>query len=301
MVLLVLHDATGRIWFEQPDDLDLWRLPVFPLQMAAGVTPGEVASYLASKCGAAITELAPIGGFRGGDTDPLYLSYRALMADRREHEARGLMLPLELAPLNTDPQHMAIVSMGRRRSQPLDERLVSPNGADHLQRLRANERIPVSPAAPLEPFIDILRNRIARAEPERSAPLLARLGELLALDGQLEKAHGHFSRAAEIAERNADLGTVVRCHIRLEELRAPAAGESAAWDSVARLTEAGGRRHLDIPFAYLGAFATRRHRHREADVYLRRALTLCDELDRRAALRRAITLGSTPQPARTAS
>lgn len=302
LVALVLDDGSGRIWFEQPDGLDLWRLPVVPLQTTSGSTPGEIALLMARTRGMEITRLAAIGGFRGAEGDPLYLSYSAQVIERAHlDEVRGLLLPLELAPLNTDPQHLAIVSMARRRSRELDERLVSPNGIEHLRRLRADERTPAPLAAPLEPFLDILRTRIAGAEPERSAPSLARLGELLILDGQTEKARSHLLRAAEIAERQADLGTLARCQIKLEELKTPSKGEAAAWDWVSRLTEGGRRQCVDIPFAYLGAFAARRYRHREADVYLRRALTLCDATDRRAALRLAVTLGSVAQPARTAS
>lgn len=291
--VLVLLDDFGRVWWETNSKSELWELPTALL--ASAVTPGESATDMASARSVGARGLSPVGAFRAPGRDGLQLAYRMQAGGRMpSHEptdTTGLFLPLELAPLNLDPQHAAIVAIAIGRKREWDERLLGPSGVDHVAMLRAHEAPPSTTTGPVGPFIELVRDRIASSQGPSKAPFVARLGELMLLEGRRERARSLLVEANALAAQIDDVATVMRCEIRLAEIDDPMRGELAAWSWISRLAGGGERRHLDIPFAYLGAFAGRRHRRREADVYLRRALALCEEPDRRAALKRELMVG----------
>lgn len=293
MILLVLVDDFGRVWWQKNGESDFWELPASSLTSA--MTPGEAASAMANARVVGATIPRSVGAFRTTERDRLVLAYLmqagGSMPSGEPADMMGLFLPLELAPINSDPQQAAIVAIATGRKREWDERLVGPSGVDHLAILREHETPPGSTKAPVGHFIELVRARIATLEGPSKAPFVARLGELMLLEGRTERARSLLVEANALAAQIDDVATVIRCEIRLAETDDPALGELAAWKWISRLASGGGRRHLDIPFAYLGAFAARRHRRREADVYLRRALALCEEPDRRAALKRELAFG----------
>lgn len=292
-IAAVAVDDVGRVWWEPSDIQDLWQVPIGSLVVDG--TPGECASALTSERGLSTSAPRAIGTFREEATGSLIMAYR-MQADADSAIGRwGLFFPLELAPLNSDPGHTAIVAVASGRKREWNERLTGPTGSDHVAILRQQETDPVSTTLSMPSFIDILRERIATSSGSARAKHTMRLGELLFLEGRLDRARSQLVEAADLANRTNDIPTRIRCELRLAELEDPSRAELAAWKWVSHLS-AKERIHLDIPFAFLGSFAARRGRRREADVYLRRALALCEEPERRAALKRELILGSTARP-----
>lgn len=294
LVAVVLLDRLGRVWWERNESHDYWQLPLSRVVIEAGSTPSELASTLARE--RAINGEAPhvVGIFAEDATTSLVMVYLIQVNADSAPSRTGFFLPLELAPLNSEPGHNVIVGLVTGRRREWSERLSGPSGPDHVARLRQLETAPASPTISMPTFTDLIRERIAGSTGPARARHTMRLGELLLLEGRPERARSQLREAAALADRTKDTATLIRCQLKLAELDDPSGAEVAAWNWISRLS-ASDRRHLDIPFAFLGTFAARRNRRREADVYLRRALALCEEPERRAALKRELMLGSTPR------
>ena len=302
-VVAVIVDSTSRVLLRHSDVCDLWELPAVGLP--GGSTPGEAAAHIAEGYGLVPGRTQPIGGFRGGENDTLVLGYRVEVKDTAN--GSGLFLPLHLAPLNADPRHTAIahgalrlgtLSLGPRDTgatsfephpsetlasiQPVQERLAPMTGDAHLAELRMDEELPSKSPISIASFLEIVNSRLSESQGPDRAPWLERLAELMIIDGRSHVAGDLLAESFELASVAGDTETMVRADIRIAELDDPVAGEMRAWWWVSRLSTPGTFSHLDIPFAYLGAFAGRRRRSHEADAYFRRALVLSEDPARRA-------------------
>ena len=315
-VVSVITDSASRVLMRHSDDCDLWELPAVGL--SGGATPGEMAGHIAESYGLVPGRLQPIGGFRGAEVDTLVLGYRVEVDGTSS--GSGLFLPLHLAPLNADPRHTAIahsaisqratsqgavfqraVSQGAIPNKslasigPVEERLGQVSGHAHLAELRIDEELPSSCPIAISSFLEIVNSRLSESRGPERAPWLERLAELMIIDGRSHVAADLLAESFELASTAGDTETMARSDIRIAELDDPAAGEMRAWWWVSKLSTPGTFSHLDIPFAYLGAFASRRRRSREADAYFRRALVLSEDPARRAWIRSS--MASRPIPA----
>lgn len=300
-VVPVITDSASRVLMRHSDVCDLWQLPAIVL--SGGETPSESAIHVVESLGLIPRQPQPIGGFRGGDVDTLSLGYR-VEVDCGSSDS-GLFLPLHLAPLNADPCHIAIAHSGIASSAiasrafasraPVEERLGEVSGEVHLAELRMGEEVPSSCPIAIAPFLEIINSRLSESRGSERAPWLERLAELMIIDGRAHVAGDLLTESFELASAAGDTETMARADIRISELDDPAAGEMRAWWWVSKLSTPGGFSHIDIPFAYLGAYASRRRRSREADAYFRRALLLSEDPARRAWIKSS--MASRPMPA----
>jgi len=320
-VVPVITDSASRVLMRHSAVCDLWELPAVGL--SGGATPGETATDIAKSYGLVPGRPQPIGGFRGGEIDTLVLGYR-VEVDCTSNGS-GLFLPLHLAPLNADPRHMAIAhsaishrpisdrgisdrpisdrpiserAISNRVFVPLEaveERLGPVSGDAHLAELRMGEEPPSSCPIAIASFLEIVNSRLSESRGPERAPWLERLAELMIIDGRSHVAGDLLAESFELASTAGDTETMARADIRIAELDDPAAGEMRAWWWVSKLSTRATFAHLDIPFAYLGAFASRRRRSREADAYFRRALVLSEDPARRAWIKSS--MASRPIPA----
>lgn len=287
-LVAVIIDQFDRVWWERNEHQDYWQLPGGPI--FSELTPSESASTMAAAAGLRTGAPRAVGVFRDLDREGLLVAYRLQFESNSAADRSGLFFPLELVPLNSDPHHAAIVAISIGRKREWSERLVGPSASDHLASLRGQEVPPISIRASVAFFSEMVRERVATSEGPAKARQLLRLGELMLLEGRLDRARSYLLEAAGLAVQTHDVPTQMRCEIRLAELEDPVRAELSAWKWVSHLA-CSDRRYLDVPFAYLGTFAARRNRRREADVYLRRALALCEEPERRAALKRELAIG----------
>jgi hypothetical protein len=294
-VVPVITDSAYRVLMRHSEVSDLWQLPAVAL--AGGETPSDTAIRVVESFGLVPRRPHPIGGFRGGDVDTLDLGYRVEVDCGST--ATGLFLPLHLAPLNADPCHSAIaqsaLSQGAPSKVSIDERLGQVSGDAHLAELRMGEELPSSCPIAIAPFLEIVNARLSDSRGPERAPWLERLAELMIIDGRSHVAGDLLAESFELASASGDTETMARADIRISELEDPAAGELRAWWWVSKLSTPGAFAHLDIPFAYLGAYASRRRRTREADAYFRRALVLSEDPARRAWIKSSMS--SRPIPA----
>jgi hypothetical protein len=310
-VVPVITDNASRVLMRHSDICDLWELPAVGL--SGGATPGETATDIAKSYGLVPGRPQPIGGFRGGEIDTLVLGYRVEVDCTSD--GSGLFLPLHLAPLNADPRHIAIAhsAISHRPTshrptshrptsnrapasmEPVEERLGQVSGDTHLAELRMGEEPPSSCPIAIASFLEIVNSRLSESRGPERAPWLERLAELMIIDGRSHVAADLLAESFELASTAGDTETMARADIRIAELDDPAAGEMRAWWWVSKLSTPGTFAHLDIPFAYLGAFASRRRRSREADAYFRRALVLSEDPARRAWIKSS--MASRPIPA----
>jgi hypothetical protein len=309
-VVPVITDSASRVLMRHSDVCDLWELPAAGL--SGGATPGETATDIAKSFGLVPGRPQPIGGFRGGEIDTLVLGYRVEVDCTSS--GSGLFLPLHLAPLNADPRHTAIarsaisfraishgaishgaISHGASAPmEPVEERLGQVSGDAHLAELRMGEGLPSSSPIAIASFLEIVNSRLSESRGPERAPWLERLAELMIIDGRSHVAGDLLSESFELASTAGDTETMARADIRIAELDDPVAGEMRAWWWVSKLSTPGTFSHLDIPFAYLGAFASRRRRSREADAYFRRALVLSEDPARRAWIKSSMASRPTP-------
>ncbi|MGH8926852.1 MAG: hypothetical protein ACRDWH_00755 [Acidimicrobiia bacterium] len=206
----------------------------------------------------------------------------------------GNFIPLDLAPLNIEPSHVEIAHRALTAGDGVDERLDIDDGETRLAFLRSDEREPPPCPVDLASFIEAANDRLTKCPERERARWLERLAELLILDGHPDSARSLLDEAVALAGDAGDLATMVNADIRLKELKDAEAGELRAWRWVAQLTWPRGRTHLEIPFLYLGSFALRRNRMREAEAYYRRALLLCDDPARGLSIRSAMAIGFRP-------
>jgi hypothetical protein len=188
---------------------------------------------------------------------------------------------------------MSINSLGSM--EPVEERLSQMSGDAHLAELRMDEELPSPCPIAIASFLEIVNSRLSGSRGPERAPWLERLGELMIIDGRSHVAEDLLAESFQLASTAGDTETMARADIRIAELDDPAAGEMRAWWWVSEFSTPGTSAHLDIPFAYLGAFASRRRRSREADAYFRRALVLSEDPARRAWIKSSII--SRPIPA----
>jgi hypothetical protein len=304
-VVPVITDGASRVLMRHSDVCDLWELPAEGLP--GGATPGETATHIAESFGLVPGRPQPIGGFRAGESDTLVLSYRVEVDC--SSSGSGLFLPLHLAPLNADPRHTAIahgaisqraISHGAISDrtpvsmEPVEERLGQVSGDAHLAELRMGEELPSSCPIAIASFLEIVNSRLSESRGSDRARWLERLAELMIIDGRSHVAGDLLAESFELASTAGDTETMARADIRIAELDDPGAGEMRAWWWVSKLSTPGTFAHLDIPFAYLGAFASRRRRSREADAYFRRALVLSEDPARRAWIKSSMVSRPTP-------
>lgn len=297
LVALVAVDRFARVWLERNEDPDYWHLPVGHL--VGEQTPAEQASALAADRGLGASVPQAIGLFKDDATATLLMAYRMEVDSSLESTQPGLFLPLELAPLNFDPGHSLLAAIATGRKKEWTERLSGPSGPDYLAVLRGYETSPISTTISVPAFTDMLRERIATSSGPAKARQMMRLGVLLLLEGRPDRGRAQLLEACRLASQWRDLPTEIQSTLRLAELDDPVGAEQSAWKWISQLS-IGERHHLDVPFAFLGTFAGQRNRRREADVYLRRALALCEQPERRVALRCELVLGSNARPALSA-
>jgi hypothetical protein len=290
-VVPVITDNASRVLMRHSDLCDIWELPAAVL--SGGETPSEAVTHVVESLGLLPGRPQPIGGFRGDDLDTLVLGYRVEV--HGGFNDSGLFLPLHLAPLNADPRHSAIAHRALASMEPVEERLGQVSGEVHLTELRTGEESPVSCPVPIGSFLEIVNARLSVSRGQERAPWLERLAELMIIDGRSHVAGDLLAEAFALASSAGDTETMARADIRISELEDPTAGELRAWWWVSELSTPGGFSHLDIPFAYLGAYASRRRRSREADAYFRRALVLSEDPGRRAWIKSSMV--SRPMPA----
>ncbi len=283
-VVPVITDHASRVWMRNADLSDVWELPAVTL--ASGETPSEAATQLIEGLGLIPGRPHPIGGFRSPDSETLLLGYRVEVDGGTSN--LGLFLPLHLAPLNVDPRHLAIAHRALASMEPVEERLAQVSGDVHLAELRSGEDFPPSSPVPISSFLDIVNARLSESRGPDRAPWLERLAELMIIDGRSHVAGDLLAEALSLASAVGDTATMARADIRIFELEDPRAGELRAWWWVSELSKPGRFAQLDIPFAYLGAYASRRRRAREADAYFRRALMLSEDPGRRAWIKSSI-------------
>ncbi len=285
----MITDNSSRVWLRHSELSDIWELPAVVL--LAGETPSESAVKVVKSLGLVPRRPQPIGGFRGGDLDTLVLGYRVEVEGGSSDS--GLFLPLHLAPLNCDPRHGAIAQRALASMEPVEERLDQASASVHLSELRAGEESPASCPIAISSFLEIVNTRLTESTGPERAPWLERLAELMIIDGRSHVARDLLGEAVTLASAAGDTATRARADIRISELADPAAGEMRAWWWVSELTTPAAFSHVDIPFAYLGAFASRRRRTREAEAYFRRALIFSEDPTRRAWIKSSMT----PRPA----
>lgn len=290
-VVPVITDTASRVLMRHSDLSDIWELPAVVL--SEGDTPGDSAVHVVESLGLVAGRRYPIGGFRGGDLDALVLGYR-IEVDGGSSQS-GLFLPLHLAPLNSDPRHSAIAHRALASMGPVEERLGQATGDAHLSELRSEEELPSSRPVVISSFLEIVNTRLSESRGPERAPWLERLAELMIIDGRPHVAGDLLAEAFTLASAADDTATMARADIRISELSGSTAGEMRAWWWVSELSTPGGFSHLDIPFAYLGAYASRRRRSREADAYFRRALVLSEDPARIAWIKSS--MASRPVPA----
>jgi hypothetical protein len=264
---------------------DYWELPT--LFLSGGETPGEAALRQVNSLGLVPSRLRPIGGFRDDGLETLVLGYRIEVEGGSS--SSGLFLPLHLAPLNCDPRHIAIARRALATMDPVEERLGPANALDHLASLRSHEEPSRTYEVAIASFLEIVNFRLKEARGFARAPWLERLAELMMIDGRPHVASDLLAEAFSLASQADDKSTMARADIRLAELEGPVEGEMRAWWWVSELSTPGAFAYLDIPFAYLGAYANRRHRTSEAEAYFRRALVLSEDSGRRAWIKSAMT------------
>ena len=300
-VVPVITDSTSRVLMRHSEASDLWQLP--SVVLAGGETPSDTAIRVVESFGLVPGRPQAIGGFRGGGVDTLDLGYRVDVGCGSSDS--GLFLPLHLAPLNADPRHSAIAQSALSQSAvsqgalaptvPIEERLGQLSGDAHLAELRVGEESPSSCPIAIAPFLEIVNARLSDSRGPERAQWLERLAELMMIDGRSHVARDLLAESFDLASASGDTETMARADIRISELEDPAAGELRAWWWVSKMSTPGAFGHLDIPFAYLGAYASRRRRTREADAYFRRALVLSEDPARRAWIKSS--MASRPMPA----
>jgi hypothetical protein len=267
----VVRDGLGRVFLTHHDGLDLWSLPAAPVVEDA--TPREA---IASRLGQPGSGGDLLGLCSSRDRRLVVYGYSDSEIDGRA----GVYLPPGLAPLNTDPCHLAIAgSAGGGRTLP--ERLELPSGPEHLAWLRRHETPPDFRSGAALRLIEEVSGP-GPGESGQRARQLAHHAEALIAGGELVPARRVLLEAMAVA--GAEDVTLLRCELRLEEIASEKGAFPKAWR---RLGESLGRRgrHADLILAHLGYAAGRRGRARESQAYLRRALGICEEPERRATLR----------------
>lgn len=277
-VVAVVSDRQGRIWWTNPRNPDVWVLP-------GGVLPANTAPRQALHRWGVSQEWGP--GRKLGSWKVVLPLPRLLMAYHFEQSSMdaGVPLPVGLAPLNTDPVHLALASYAAG-GRPLPDRLNLPSTAEHLAWLRAGE---VSPdfAAGSGWFVADKMVMASTAAVEMARPCqVLRHVEALVASGDWSRARAALASAA--ADNNLDPASRLKCALRLEEIESVDGVLPHAWSQVSLSTGNGGR-YLDVVLAHLGYAAWRRRRTQEADAYLRRALAVSEDSARRAAIRYALS------------
>jgi hypothetical protein len=129
---------------------------------------------------------------------------------------------------------------------------------------------------------DVL-DRLTVAAGRDRIPLMIRLGDLLAAAGEEEAAARAFQAAADSAVRLGE-----RRHHIDASLRRDAATDLVAWQWVSDLTLQEESINLDLPFRRLAEYALSRNRSQEAEAYGLRAVTLSDDPQLAAGVRRRL-------------
>jgi ADP-ribose pyrophosphatase YjhB (NUDIX family) len=273
----VVCDPRGRILLVHAASPDVWILP--GSEVEAGQTPGEAA--VSTIKGTPPTDGHLIGVFTTRPPDE-----RLIVAFRFESTAdsieEGVFLPLALAPLNTDPRHHALAARSPERG-PSDARLELPTAVDHLRELRRHEATVAYDPTFIAKMLEVAGSRLATSTGADRSQQMIHVAEVMIGSGEIERGLRMLQGALGIA--GIDDVTALRCELRLEELDDPAGTLIGAWTRLSIATEDSASRHADVILTHLGFAALRRGRRREAEAYLRRAMALCDEPGRRAALR----------------
>lgn len=280
----VVCDSRDRILLVHSKSPDLWILPGSAVD--AGQTPAEAAV-------ATIKGAPPIDGKLVGIFTSRPPDERLIIAYKFESPVdaieEGLFLPLGLAPMNTDPRHLSIAGHALGGRTP-GERLDDSSPLEHLADLRRDEGPSEYNTSRTGPLLESVVGPLVVEPGVDRARQMLRTGEVLIACG--DAARGRRVLQTLLAESWIDEVTALKCELRLEELDDPEGVLSGAWSRLSRATEAADPIHADLILAHLGFAAQRRQRTREAEAYLRRAMTLCDEPGRQATLR--FTLSTRP-------
>jgi hypothetical protein len=279
----VVCDPRGRILLVHSTP-DLWILPGSSVD--AGQTPAEAAV-------ATIKGTPPIDGELFGVFTTRPPDERLIIAYKFESPVdvieEGLFLPIGLAPMNTDPRHLAIAGHALS-GQSSGERLDHSSPTEHLADLRRDEGIMEYDSSRNVQLLESVVGPLVVPGIDRARQML-RTSEVLIACGETTRG-GQVMRTL-LSESWVDEVTALRCELRLEELDDPLGFLVGAWSRLSRATEIAGALHADLILAHLGFAAQRRQRTREAEAYLRRAMALCDEPGLQATLRLSLATRST--------
>lgn len=273
----VITDDLGRVFFDNPRLPDVWVLPA--AWVGAGMTPREALA------GAGIgVDYGPgrlLGIWKAIHAPDLMVGYVF-----SSQSGPGIPLPVGLCPLNIDPAHLAIATMAAG-GQPLPDLLDVPSAADHVAWLREGETPPNFAAS----RANMLAREMGFSDQLMAATPQSIFGQVEALiaSGELPRARSTLSRI--VADDSLDPLTRLKGALRLEEIESMDGAFPHAWRQVSLSSGRRGR-YLDVVFSHLAFASARRGRRREALAYLRRALGVCENQARRAAIRYALTVGS---------
>lgn len=281
----VVCDPRGRVLLVHSTAPDLWILPGSSVD--AGQTPGEAA--VATIKGTPPTDGSLLGAFTTRPPDE-----RLIIAYKFESPVdlieEGLFLPLGLAPMNTDPRHLAIAGHALGGSSPGD-RLDLYSALDHLADLRRDEGVIEYDSSRNSSLLESVVGPLTLAPGIDRARQMLRTGEVLIACGQTTRGRQVMRRL--LSESWIDDVTALRCELRLEELDDSQGVLAGAWSRLSRATEGANRSNADLILAHLGFAAQRRQRTREAEAYLRRAMAMCDDPGRQATLRLSLSTRTT--------
>lgn len=292
-LVAVIGDHRGRVLFTHAGYPDVWSLPSAALE--PGLTPHESLRKAGAIDDSETGELMGVWSHGSPPASKSVASVSGRLLDERllvayrflggtDQPQSGFYLPIGLAPLNTEPSHLAIAGAVRRTTSP--DRLELPTGIDHLAKLRREEVVPEirSDSAP-----SMVNSVNWCGSPNDGGGSWRRPREVDALIAAFDGSQGGGDMLRSIlATQGVDEATVLRCELRLEEIESDHGVFPIAWSRLSTRTGNGGR-FLDLILAHLGYASLRRHRGREADAYLRRALAICEVPHRRAAIKYSLS------------
>lgn len=274
-VIGVVTDEHRRVFFRNLRAPDLWVLP-------AAIVPANANPRQALASVGLGTDLGPgdpLGVWKVAGEPRLLLGFSFTAATLEG----AVPFPVGLAPLNADPGHLRIASQAVGGPRLADE-FESIPGPQYLAWLREGE---------VEPDYSVgsartLAEEMGVAEPRPlltpSRHLLGEAESLIAA-GDWARARWMLSQGAE--DEGLDEVSRLKCALRLEEIESEDGVLFRAWSELSTSSARQGR-HLDVILSHLAFAAARRRRRREAEAYLRRALGVCENHARRAAINYAL-------------
>lgn len=316
-LVAVIGDDRGRVLLTHAGYPDVWSLPGAPLE--PGLTPheslrkagaiddwetGEVMGVWSLAFPPANKSLGSVSGVGPSEKrlpkarlpkERLLVAYR--FRGGADEPRSGSYFPIGLAPLNSEPSHLAIAAAAAAGTKTLSDRLELPTGIDHLASLRRDEVPPEFRSARAPSLFDSVSGS-QHGHSNGEGPLKGpRALEVFIATCQGTQVDGEVLRSI-LASEEVDEATLLRCELRLEEIESVHGVFPIAWSRLSAstgsantgsATNGNGGRFLDLILAQIGYASLRRGRRREADAYLRRALAVCEVPHRRAAIKYSLS------------